>query len=83
MLPASAEKSNVLGSLREIQVNVDYIKRDTSVGIPRGAQSKIFTPLFTTTVVKRMTEGLGDDVTFESEIGKDTTFILRFPPPKQ
>jgi signal transduction histidine kinase len=33
-------------------------------------------------VVKRMTEGLGGTVTFESLEGKGTTFIIRLPPPK-
>jgi PAS domain S-box-containing protein len=63
--------------------------KDTGVGIPEEARSKLFTPLFTTkskgqgfglAVVKRMTEALGGSVTFESEVGKGTTFILRFPP---
>jgi signal transduction histidine kinase len=30
-------------------------------------------------VVKRMTEALGGAVTFESEVGKGTKFILRLP----
>jgi len=33
-------------------------------------------------VVKRMTEALGGTITFESEIGNGTKFIVRFPPPK-
>jgi PAS domain S-box-containing protein len=64
---------------------------DTGVGIPKEAQEKLFTPLFTTkskgqgfglAVVKRMTEALGGTVTFESEEGKGTKFILRLPAPK-
>jgi signal transduction histidine kinase len=62
---------------------------DTGVGIPEEAKSRLFTPLFTTkskgqgfglVVVKRMTEALGGSITFESEVGKGTKFILRFPP---
>ena len=61
---------------------------DTGVGIPEEAKDRLFTPLFTTkskgqgfglAVVKRMTESLGGTVTFESEEGKGTKFILRFP----
>jgi len=61
---------------------------DTGVGIPEQAKEKLFTPLFTTkskgqgfglAVVKRMTEALGGTVTFESEEGKGTKFILNFP----
>ena len=61
---------------------------DTGVGIPEEAKDKIFTPLFTTKskgqgfglpVVKRMTEALGGTVTFESQQGKGTKFIVRLP----
>jgi PAS domain S-box-containing protein len=62
---------------------------DTGVGIPEDVKPKLFTPMMTTkskgqgfglAVVKRMTEGLGGTVTFESQEGKGTTFIVRFPP---
>jgi len=63
--------------------------QDTGVGIPEEIRSKVFTPLFTTkskgqglglAVVKRMTEALGGKITFESETGKGTKFIIRLPP---
>jgi two-component system CheB/CheR fusion protein len=66
--------------------------KDTGVGIPDDIKPKLFTPLFTTrakgqgfglAVVKRMTETLGGKVTFESQIGKGTTFTVRLPPPKE
>jgi len=62
---------------------------DTGVGIPQEIRNKIFTLMFTTKskgqgfglpVVKRMTESLGGTVTFESQEGKGTTFMLRLPP---
>ncbi len=65
---------------------------DTGVGIPKDVQAKIFTLMFTTKskgqgfglpVVKRMTESLCGTVTFESEVGKGTKFIVRLPPPKK
>jgi signal transduction histidine kinase len=61
---------------------------DTGVGIPEEVRPKLFTPLFTTkargqgfglAVIKRMTEALGGSVTFESEVGKGTKFVVRFP----
>ena len=64
---------------------------DTGCGIPENVGPKLFTPLFTTkskgqgfglAVVKRVTEALGGRVTYESEVGKGTKFILRLPPPK-
>jgi signal transduction histidine kinase len=62
--------------------------KDTGVGIPEEIKPKLFTPMMTTkskgqgfglAVVKRMTEGLGGTVTFESTEGKGTTFIVRLP----
>jgi PAS domain S-box-containing protein len=61
---------------------------DTGVGIPDEVKPRLFTPLFTTksrgqgfglAVVKRMTEALGGTVTFESEEGKGTKFIIHLP----
>jgi signal transduction histidine kinase len=58
---------------------------DTGAGIPEEVKPKLFTPLVTTkskgqgfglSVVKRMTEALGGFVTFESKIGKGTTFMI-------
>jgi signal transduction histidine kinase len=62
------------------------------VGIPDEVKDKLFTPLFTTkskgqgfglAVVKRMTEALGGTVTFESQVGKGTAFIIRLPSPQR
>ncbi|HMK94338.1 MAG TPA: ATP-binding protein [Candidatus Limnocylindrales bacterium] len=62
---------------------------DTGVGIPDEVKDKLFTPMFTTkskgqgfglAVVKRMAEALGGIVTFESEPGNGTKFIVRLPP---
>jgi PAS domain S-box-containing protein len=64
---------------------------DTGVGIPESIKGKLFTPMFTTkskgqgfglAVIKRMTEALGGTVTFESKVGKGTTFTIRLPSPK-
>ena len=64
---------------------------DTGVGIPDDVKAKLFTPMFTTkpkgqgfglAVIKRLTEGLGGTVTFESQTGMGTTFIIRLPAPK-
>jgi PAS domain S-box-containing protein len=61
---------------------------DTGLGIPEEAKTKLFTPLFTTkskgqgfglAVVKRLTEALGGTITFDSEVGKGTKFILHLP----
>ena len=62
--------------------------KDTGVGIPENVKGKLFTPMFTTkskgqgfglAVIKRMSEALGGKVTFESQEGKGTTFMVRLP----
>ena len=61
---------------------------DTGVGIQKEVQKKLFTPLFTTkakgqgfglVVVKRMVEAQGGTISFESEVGKGTKFIIELP----
>ncbi len=61
---------------------------DTGKGIPEEIKPRIFTPLVTTkakgqglglAVVKRLIEALHGTVTFESESGKGTTFIVKLP----
>lgn len=62
--------------------------RDTGVGIPEEIQPNIFQPLFSTkakgqgfglAVVKRFIEAQNGHITFESEKGKGTAFIIRLP----
>ena len=71
--------------------HVKVLVTDTGTGIPENARSKIFEPFFTTKGVGRGTgQGLamiygsivkrhGGTVTFETEIGRGTTFIIRLP----
>lgn len=65
--------------------------QDSGLGIPAEDKEKLFTPLFTTkpkgqgfglAIVKRMTEALNGTITYESEKGKGTTFIIRLPSEK-
>jgi PAS domain S-box-containing protein len=67
-----------------IKINI----KDTGVGIPKEVKDKLFMPLFTTkakgqglglAVVKRLAEGLGGKVSFESEEGSGTEFTVEFP----
>jgi PAS domain S-box-containing protein len=61
---------------------------DTGVGIPEEVKSKLFTPMITTkakgqglglAVVKRLVEALEGSISFESEVGKGTRFIIVIP----
>jgi PAS domain S-box-containing protein len=69
-------------------VKATIVVQDTGIGIPEQIKSKIFTPLVTTKVTgqgfglaaaKRFTEAMGGTVTFESEVGKGTKFIIQLP----
>lgn len=61
---------------------------DTGIGIPEEVKSKIFQPMVTTkskgqgfglAVVKRLVEALNGTVSFESQVGKGTKFIISLP----
>jgi len=67
---------------------VYLIVEDTGVGIPKEVQPKLFTPMMTTkakgqglglAVVKRLVEALGGKISFESQEGKGTEFIIELP----
>jgi two-component system, chemotaxis family, CheB/CheR fusion protein len=62
--------------------------QDEGEGIPESVKIKLFTPLMTTkatgqgfglAAVKKFTEALGGTVSFESELGKGTKFMIEFP----
>jgi PAS domain S-box-containing protein len=61
---------------------------DTGVGIPGHVKDKLFTPMMTTkskgqglglAVVKRLIEALNGTISFESEEGKGTKFMIELP----
>ncbi|HEX9261089.1 MAG TPA: PAS domain S-box protein, partial [Candidatus Bathyarchaeia archaeon] len=62
--------------------------QDTGEGIQETVKDKLFTPLFTTkakgqgfglSVVKRLVTALNGSVSFESQVGKGTRFIVEIP----
>lgn len=66
--------------------------KDTGPGIPSASLPKIFTPFFTTkergagtglglSIVKTLVNKYGGDIAVESEEGKGSTFMIRFPLP--
>jgi signal transduction histidine kinase len=73
------------GDFAEVRVT------DTGTGIPEAVRPKIFDPFFTTKDVGKGTgqglaivygavvNRLGGSVTYETEVGRGTTFILRLP----
>jgi len=86
-----SEKGTITISTRGDGDRVEIRISDNGTGIPEDIQPKIFDPFFTTKEVGKGTgQGLaishsvivekhGGTVTFESKIGKGTTFIIRLP----
>lgn len=75
-------------TVRKKEDQVLVIVEDTGVGIADDVKPRIFSPLFTTKakgqgfglpVVKRLVEALGGTISFESQIGKGTKFIVELP----
>ena len=85
------EKGEIHISTRAVDSFVEIRIRDTGSGIPVGIRERIFDPFFTTKEVGRGTgQGLtishdviskkhGGTLTFETEEGKGSTFIIRLP----
>lgn len=68
--------------------NVLITTEDTGIGIPEEVKPKLFSPMITTkskghglglAVVKRLVEALNGTITFESQQGKGTKFLLKLP----
>ena len=84
-------KGKIKISTRRDGDSADIRVSDTGTGIPKEAQSRVFDPFFTTKEVGKGTgQGLaiahdvivekhGGSLTFETEEGKGTTFIVRLP----
>jgi PAS domain S-box-containing protein len=67
---------------------VSVTVEDTGIGIPEKIKPQIFTPLFTTkprgqgfglAVCRRVIEAHGGTISFKSQEGKGTKFIIQFP----
>jgi PAS domain S-box-containing protein len=84
-------KGKITVSTRRVGDSVEVRISDTGTGIPEAVRSKIFEPFFTTkSVGKGSGQGLaiarsvvvgkhGGSLTFETEMGQGTTFIIRLP----
>ena len=85
------EKGEIHISTQMVDAFVEIKIRDNGSGIPVGIRARIFDPFFTTKEVGRgtgqglaishnvITEKHGGTLTFETEEGKGSTFIIRLP----
>ena len=87
----SAVKGTITISTRTEGEYAEVHIRDTGTGIPKESRSKIFDPFYTTKEVGKgtgqglaiayslITEKHGGSITFETEMGKGTEFVIRLP----
>ncbi len=87
-IQAMSNGGNLFVNVYKSNKNSIISVEDTGIGIPEEIKSKVFVPMFTTKanaqgfglpVAERVTEALGGKITFESEIGKGTKFIVSLP----
>jgi two-component system NtrC family sensor kinase len=91
-LPASsAEKGKIVVSTKAVGLNVEVRVSDNGGGIPEAIRARVFEPFFTTKAVgKGSGQGLaiaysvivdkhGGSISFETEEGRGTSFIISLP----
>jgi signal transduction histidine kinase len=91
VMKVTGEKSLIIVRTREDGDSVVVTVQDSGTGVPEGVRGKIFDPFFTTKEVgKGSGQGLalaraivvekhGGTLTFETEMGRGTTFCVRLP----
>jgi two-component system, NtrC family, sensor kinase len=93
-LPAgSADKGKIVISTKAVGQNVEVRISDNGVGIPEHLQARVFEPFFTTKQVGKGTgqalaiaysvivDKHGGTISFESQEGRGTTFLVSLPLP--
>ncbi|MBI1307206.1 MAG: hypothetical protein GC181_11440 [Bacteroidetes bacterium] len=91
-LQAMNNKGMLKIGIREKDNLVEISITDTGGGIPDDIKNKIFDPFFTTKIsgegtglgldiIKRILDDHNASITFSSEVGKGTTFIVKLPVP--
>jgi signal transduction histidine kinase len=87
-IQAMPDGGNLTILVSEAQNRLLITVEDTGVGIPEEVKPKLFSPMTTTkakgqglglAVVKRLVEALNGNITFESQKGKGTKFIIELP----
>ena len=88
---SEGEKGTITIRTRKADDQVELVISDTGMGIPEKSQNRIFDPFYTTKKVGKgtgqglaishdvITEKHGGSVTFTTEMGEGTSFIIRLP----
>lgn len=89
--PNAAEKGRIVLRTRRVGDQVEIRVEDNGTGIPLANQRRVFDPFFTTKPVGQgtgqglsishsiITERHHGSITFETELGRGTTFVVRLP----
>jgi nitrogen fixation/metabolism regulation signal transduction histidine kinase len=87
-IPEEQEEKLVLVSVNEVENNVIISVKDNGIGIEPEHAEHIFEPKFTTKtsgmglglgIIKNIIENYKGTITFETELGKGSTFIVSLP----
>ena len=87
-IPEDQDLKVVLVSVKEKETMVEITVTDNGIGIEEINREKIFEPKFTTKnsgmglglgIIKNIIENYKGTITFETELGKGTTFIVSLP----
>lgn len=87
-IPEDQEEKQVLVSVNEVEDNVIISVKDNGIGISSENIDYIFEPKFTTKtsgmglglgIIKNIIENYKGTITFETELGKGSTFIVSLP----
>jgi two-component system, NtrC family, nitrogen regulation sensor histidine kinase NtrY len=87
-IPEEQEVKSILVTVKKIDTNVLISVTDNGIGIEEDFFDRIFEPKFTTKtsgmglglgIIKNIIENYKGNITFESEYGKGTTFIVTLP----
>ena len=87
-IPEEQEQKSIIVAVKELDNNVNITVNDNGVGIESEYIEHIFEPKFTTKtsgmglglgIIKNIIENYKGTITFETEYGKGTTFIVSLP----
>ena len=87
-IPEEQEEKHILVSVKEIDFKVIISVQDNGIGIEAENTEHVFEPKFTTKtsgmglglgIIKNIIENYKGTITFETEIGKGTTFTVSLP----
>ena len=87
-IPDEQEKKKVLVSVNEVENDVIITVEDNGIGIESNNIEHVFEPKFTTKtsgmglglgIIKNIIENYKGTITFETELGKGTTFFVSLP----